>query len=233
MKLFVVFIFSLFCSLLIGQDRFLSGIFPEFGLNAPLNDRWSYLFKLESQNKIIDNTAVDFPTMRYKHSLTDLQSFISIKITYSLKGAVGYQYRLDSDNTNSHRSIQQVAWVSNYRTFRIGSRVRTDQTFLSNASPEFRFRYRAASDIALQGVEIDEGEQYLLLSNELIFGVQSNEFSLENRFVAGIGHFFNNKEKLEFSIDYRTDPYFSGVERHRLWLKLSFYWKLGTFFSIN
>lgn len=233
MKKVFICIFCMVVNLAISQDRFLTGVFPEFGLNAPINDRWSYLFKMESQNRIIDNAALDYPTMRYKHVLTDLQSFISVNITYSTKGALGYQYRLNSDKTNSHRSIQQIAWVSNYRTFRIGSRVRTDQTFINDASPEFRFRYRAASDIALQGLKIDEGEQYLLLSNELIFGVQSYDLSLENRFVVGVGHFFNNKEKLEFSIDYRTDPYFLGVNRHRLWLKISFYWKLGKFFSIN
>lgn len=227
---FILFFVS---NLTLGQDRFLSGIFPEFGLNAPINDRWSYLFKLESQNRIIDNAAMDYPSLRYKHLLTDLQSFMSVNITYSLKGAFGYQYRIDSDKTDSHRSIQQIAWVSNFRTFRIGSRVRTDQTFLNDAPPEYRFRYRAASDIPLQGMKIDDGEQYLLLSNEFILGIQSNEYSFENRFVAGIGHFFNNKEKLEFSLDYRTDPYFSGVNRHRLWIKISFYWKLGKFFSIN
>jgi hypothetical protein len=211
----------------------LGGFFPEMGINLPITDKFAYLLKFESQNEMIDNGNNDFPTARYEHLLTDLQSFLSYKFTYSLKGAIGYQYRFSGSGINSHRSIQQLAWVSNFRTFRIGSRVRADQTFITGAAPEFRLRYRAASDLALKGEDIDPGEQYLIISNEVIVGVEAKDFALENRIVIGAGHYFDNRKKFEISIDYRTDPYFPEVNRHRLWLKMSFYWKLEKFFSIN
>lgn len=233
MRTFIFFIFIFLSSIVVSQDRLLGGLFPEMGVNLPLNDKFAYLLKIESQNELVDNGNYDFPIARYQHLLTDLQSFLSYKLTYSMKGAIGYQYRLSGQGINSHRSIQQVAWVSNFRTFRIGSRVRADQTFINGSIPEFRLRYRAASDIPLKGEDIDPGEQYLIVSNEVILGVEGNDFAMENRFVAGVGHFFDNRRKFELSMDYRTDPYFPEINRHRVWLKLSFYWKLEKFFSIN
>lgn len=233
MRRFIFFIFFIFNASLFGQDRSLGGLFPEVGVNFPLNDKVAYLLKIESQNELIDNENIDFPKFRYQHLLTDLQSFLSYKLTYSLKGAIGYQYRLSGTGLNNHRAIQQIAWVSNFRAFRIGSRVRADQTFANGAFPEFRIRYRAASDIALNGEHIDHGEKYLLVSNEVILATESRDFAVENRLVIGVGHYFDKRRKLEFSIDYRADPFIPEVNRHRTWIKLSFYWKLENFFSIN
>lgn len=227
-------IFIIFLSFVsFSQDRLIAGFFPETGLNFKINERSGYLLKIESQHELIDNTSSFYPAARYEHVLTDVQSFFSYKFTYTVKGAVGYQYRFAQNRTNSHRSIQQIAWVNKFRNFRLGSRVRTDQTFSPTDSPEYRLRYRAATDIPLQGERLDEGEKYLIVSNEFIGSLQSNEFGLENRLVAGIGHYFDKSKKLELSLDYRTDPYFPSINRHRIWLKISYYWNIEKFFSIN
>jgi len=233
MRFFISILIFSFNFVSFSQDRMIAGFFPETGLNFKINDRMGYLLKIESQHELLDNTSTFYPAMRYSHVLTEVQSFFSYKLTYTIKGAVGYQYRFASNRTNSHRSIQQIAWVNNFRKFRLGSRIRTDQTFSSTESPEFRMRYRAATDIPLQGERLDNGEKYLIVSNEFIGSLQSNAFNLENRFVAGIGHYFDSSKKLELSLDYRTDPYFPSVDRHRIWLKISYYWNIEKFFSIN
>lgn len=211
------------------QDtRIYAGIFPEMGLNVPLSEKLKYTAKIESQNGLFIDDAESDNEFKYFHNQTDLQSFLDYKITSRIKGAVGYQYRIE-EGRNSHRSIQQIAWLNQFRTFRLGSRLRTDQKFSSSISPEYRIRYRAATDIPLQGEKLDDGEKYFLLSGEVIYALQGGESSIENRIVTGIGHFFNRTKKLELSIDYRTDPYFPNVNRHRIWCKISFYWNLKGF----
>lgn len=205
-----------------------AGLFPEMGLNVPLNEKLAYAAKIESQHVLFSDDAAIDKEWRYFHDRTDLQSFIEYKITSRIKGAIGYQYRFEGGG-NSHRSIQQLTWLNQFRAFRLGSRVRSDQKFSITESPEYRLRYRAATDIPLQGEKLDDGEKYFLLSNEVIFAFQGGKYSIENRLVSGVGHFFNRTKKLELSIDYRTDPYFPNVNRHRIWCKISFYWNMKGF----
>ncbi len=205
-----------------------AGLFPEMGLNIPLTEKFKYTGKIESQHGLFSDDAVNDNELRYFHNQTDIQSFVEYKVTSRIKTAVGYQYRIE-DGENSHRSIQQLTWLNQFRIFRLGSRLRADQKFSPSISPEYRLRYRASTDIPLQGEKLGDGEKYFLLSTEVIFALQGGESSIENRVVAGIGHFFNRTKKLELSIDYRTDPYFPNVDRHRVWCKISFYWNLKGF----
>lgn len=231
MKVFWYTLISLFLSLGLvraQKARVYAGIFPEVGLNIPLSEKIKYTAKIESQNGLYSDDATKNNEWRYFHNQTDLQSFIEYKVTTRIKGAVGYQYRIE-DGENSHRSIQQLTWLNQFRVLRLGSRVRVDQKYSSTISPEYRIRYRASTDIPLQGEKLDDGEKYLLLSGEVIYALQSGESSIENRVVVGIGHFFDRTKKLELSIDYRTDPYFPNVNRHRVWCKFSFYWSLKGF----
>lgn len=210
------------------NTRVYAGFFPEMGLNIPLTEKFKYIAKIESQHGLFTDDATNENELSYFHNQTDLQSFVEYKVTSRIKTAVGYQHRLE-DGKNSHRSIQQLTWLNQFRVFRLGSRLRADQKFSPSISPEYRLRYRASTDIPLQGEKLDNGEKYFLLSNEVIFVLQGGESSIENRVVAGIGHFFNRTKKLELSIDYRTDQYFPNVNRHRIWCKISFYWNLKGF----
>ncbi|MDX1651582.1 MAG: DUF2490 domain-containing protein [Brumimicrobium sp.] len=210
------------------NTRVQGGLFPEMGLNIPLSQRWKYTAKIESQHGLYRNTVPEDERINYYHYRTDFQSFLEVKLTARIKAAAGYQYRIE-DGGNNHRSIQQITWLNTFRTFRVGSRLRADQRFSPDISPEFRLRYRASSDIPLEGEKLDDGEKYVLLSLEFIPAIQGGEFTLENRLVAGIGHYFDRSKKLEFTLDYRTDPYFPNVNRHRIWCKFSFYWSLKGF----
>jgi len=228
--LFIIICFSYFFGHIAKaqNSRAYAGLFPEMGLNLPLNEKLKYAAKIESQHGLFSDDQQKDKEWGYFHNQTDLQSFLEYKITSRIKCAVGYQYRIE-EGDDSHRSIQQLTWLNQFRVFRLGSRLRTDQKFSPSISPEYRIRYRASTDIPLQGDKLDDGEKYFLLSNEIIYALQGGESSIENRLVAGIGHYFDRTKKLELSIDYRTDPYIPNVDRHRTWCKISFYWNLKGF----
>jgi hypothetical protein len=109
------------------------------------------------------------------------------------------------------------------RSLRMTHRFRTDQTFTAGEKLELRFRYRIALEIPLSGATLDLGEHYLLVSGEPIFSYQEAQLDLENRLVVTLGKLFQNGQKLEWSLDYRTDSFFEKSPRTRLWAKVGYF----------
>lgn len=215
-------VISIMISATFYAQRTYVGFFPEFAFNLKVKQNWKFTGKIESQHRaFLDDSQYD-KSFRYDFDRTDLQFFAARNLTTRSKIAVGYQYRLNGFGQNSHRTIQQIGWLSNFRLYRLGHRVRTDQTFLEEGI-SWRLRYRLSSDIALKGQQLDPGEKYLIVSEELISELYDNEFVLENRFVVGLGWYFLNKHKFETSIDYRMDPIVDSPQRNRIWVKFSFY----------
>lgn len=205
------------------QNRFATGFFPEVSLSYKLNSNYSMTHKIESQHGLFDNQSELNNELDYKHVLTDLQTFLERRINPYIKVALGYQYRIE-DGENTHRPIQQISILQRASKYRIGHRIRTDQTFFKEAEILWRLRYSIKGQVPLQGLELDPGEQYLIVSNELIYMNQNGEDDLENRFVASLGFYFNDKNKLEVGLDYRTDDYLVEDRfRHRLWFKFGYY----------
>ena len=218
--------FVMCCNVYVAQQkRTIIGFFPEYALSYKLNDNWKFIHKIESQHGIFRrDEELEINEVNYFHYRTDLQFFASYSLNPFAKIDAGYQLRFE--NGTSHRFIQQYAWINFWKDFRIGHRIRADQTYEEDESFLWRIRYRLSTDFALQGASIDPGEKYLTGSLETIVGYARPSFEVENRYVVGIGHFFNNKHKLELSIDYRTDDHFNPRFRQRLWSKVSYYWSL-------
>lgn len=205
------------------NTQFSGGLFPEMSLSYNLNDLYSITHKVESQHGLFDNQSQLNEELAYEHVQTDLQSFLGRRINPYVKVALGYQYRIENGE-NTHRPIQQVSILQRESKYRIGHRIRTDQTFFKEADMLWRYRYRIKGQIPLQGLELDPGEKYLILSNELIYMFQNGEDDLENRFVISLGFYFDDKNKLEVGVDYRTDDYLVEDRfRHRSWLKIGYY----------
>lgn len=226
-----VFLFGISAIVLIGfntslkaqNTRFSSGFFPEASLSYKLNEFYSFTHKIESQHGLFDNQSQLNEELTYSHVQTDLQTFLGRKINPFIKVALGYQYRIENGE-NTHRPIQQVSILQRESQYRIGHRIRTDQTFFNEAEMLWRLRYRIKGQIPLQGLELDPGEKYLIFSNELIYMYQDGEDDLENRFVMSLGFYIDDKNKLEVGFDYRTDDYLVEDRfRHRLWLKIGYY----------
>ena len=207
------------------QERvFYAGFFPEAALTGSVSERWQLTFKVESQHGSYDEREEDGERWEYFHDRTDLQGFVALKINPFWKVSGGYQYRLEGgEGVNSHRSIQQVAYVQQLRRVRLGHRLRTDQTYLPDEATEVRLRYRLSVELPLAGESVDPGEFYLLLSDELIGSYQANAGEVENRLVGSLGHYFGKQAKLEGGLDYRTDRYVAEGFRQRLWFKVGAY----------
>ncbi|WP_199856315.1 DUF2490 domain-containing protein [Lunatibacter salilacus] len=208
-----------------GRHLFTSGLFPEAQLTYDISDVYYVTHKVESQHGMFDAQRLN-RELKYSHTLTDLQSFIGRRLNPFVKVDMGYQYRLE-EGENTHRSIQQVAILQRSNFFRIGHRIRTDQTFFDEESALLRLRYRYSVQIPLQGINLDPGEKYLSLSNEAIYMYQDAEDDIENRLVASLGFFIDDNTKYEVGLDYRTDDYLVPQRfRSRLWLKFGVYWSL-------
>lgn len=207
------------------QDNvFYSGFFPEAAVTGSVSDQVQLTFKVESQHGSYDARQTEGERWEYFHDRTDLQGFVALKVNPFWKVSGGYQYRLEGGNgVNTHRSIQQVAYVQRLRRTRLGHRLRADQTYHPTEATEFRLRYRPSLEIPLSGESLDPGEFYLLLSNEVIYSFQEGDSEMENRLVSSLGHYFGKQAKLEAGLDYRTDRYIAEGFRQRLWLKVGAY----------
>lgn len=204
---------------------FTSGFFPEAQLSYNINEDYYVTHKVESQHGMFDSQRLN-RELEYKHTLTDLQSFVGKKINPFVKIDIGYQYRVEKGE-NTHRSIQQVAILQRTNFFRVGHRIRTDQTYFDEESILLRIRYRYSVQVPLQGRDLDPGERYMTLSNEVIYMNQDSEDDIENRLVASLGFYVDDKTKYELGLDYRTDDYLVEDRfRSRLWLKFGVYLSL-------
>lgn len=221
-KRFLIVLFIVSFSVKAQGERFTFGFLPEASLSYKISENYSVTHKIESQNGIYDSNNLN-EELEYVHRLTDLQSFISRKLSPFVKAGIGYQYRIE-EGENTHRTIQQVSILQRESFYRIGHRIRIDETFYKEAPLLFRARYRIKGQVPLQGLSLDPGEKYLSVSNELICMTQSSEDDLENRFAVSLGFYFDDKNKFEVGLDYRTDDYLVEDRfRHRLWFKLGYY----------
>ncbi|GAB5413967.1 MAG: hypothetical protein Cons2KO_15700 [Congregibacter sp.] len=202
-------------------SEFFTGLFPEAAVTKRLENGRQLTFKVEHQH-ITYNEADEDQGLQFTRYRTDLMAFYGWKLNAANSLALGVFHRVQ-DRSNANRLIQQFATVQRLRNLSLGHRFRTDQTFTDGEDTEFRFRYRLAAQIPLSGSKLEPHENYLMLSNEPIFSYQSGDFEIENRFVIGIGRLLSPDEKLELSIDYRTDKYIQSGFRHRLWLKVGYF----------
>lgn len=202
------------------EKLFYGGYFPELALTQSLAKNTSITFKVESQHIQYDNRELGSNLWKYAHYRTDLQGFISSKLSPYWKISIGYQYRIEGSGPDHHRAVQQLAYVQNSPGVRFGHRLRSDQTFSAGIeSTEYRLRYRFSSEIPLIGQTLEPKEIYLLASNEIISGIKAGQSELENRLVGSLGYYFGMKAKVEAGIDWRIDKIISKGLRNRLWLK--------------
>tara|TARA_Y100001980_G_C14556872_1_gene351927 strand:- start:2780 stop:3457 length:678 start_codon:yes stop_codon:yes gene_type:complete len=215
-------LFGFVCSR--AQEVFYGGFFPEFSLTKKISSKMHGTFKVESQHGLYDHQEVE--SWEYFHDRTDLQFFVGRSLTPLIKVDVGYQYRVDPSGGNNHRLIQQIAFIQRLASGKIGHRIRTDQTFSEDEEDVlYRIRYRLAYQKPLQGAELDPGEFYLSLSNELIYAYEAGDQEFENRLVGSLGYVFSDTIKMESGMDYRTDRFIAPGFRQRLW------WKTGAYLA--
>jgi hypothetical protein len=208
------------------KPDFSGGLTPEITLSRRLAEDFQLTGKIESQHSTVNDKLPGGIDWQYRYESTDLQLFAARSLHPLWKVAGGYQYQISASSANNHRTIQQLSYLQRLEGYRLGHRLRTDQTFYPSAANKYRLRYRLSGELPLQGFMVDPGEYYLVLSNELLVGWQGQARDLENRFALAMGWYLNRAHQLEAGFDYRTDGYLHRIIHHRLWLTLGWYLKL-------
>lgn len=221
--LFYLFLFMSFASSFGQNQQFSTGFFPELSLTKKLKNDQKITFKIEHQDILYTNSGEQRQELQFTHYRTDLMSFYDLKLNPSKSIALGVFHRIQ-EGANANRIIQQFASVNRLRGLKLAHRLRTDQTFTKGESIEVRLRYRIAAEIPLSGSTLDQGEHYLLLSNEPILSLQEGEFEIENRLIFSLGKLLTSSQKLEWGIDYRTDGFIQEGFRTRLWAKVGYFY---------
>ncbi|MFD2532413.1 DUF2490 domain-containing protein [Gracilimonas halophila] len=172
------------------------------------------------------------------NSLRDLDNrsavrYIEPKLTFSysttpsIKIGGGYYYRNVTPflpgNQYEHRFLEQIGFVSYIGDKRIAHRLRAEQRVRSS-SYQNRIRYRLSYDFPLEGQKLDAGEKYFIIKNEMMSAFNKDEADAENRADIGLGWYFNDKQKFELGLQYRTQDIFSdGGINHLFLIRTSYY----------
>lgn len=225
-RYYLTLIFLCFAFLSQAQSQvFFSGFFPEASITKKLKNENRINFKVENQHILFDNRSESLEQFKLKHYRTDLMSFYDWRLSPTKSVALGVFHRFQ-EGSDANRFIQQFGYLQRNRFMRIAHRFRTDQTFEKGDKIEIRFRYRLALEIPLNGATLDPSEYYLAISNEPIISYQEQAMELENRLVFSLGKLIKNGERLEWSLDYRTDGFVEKPFRTRLWAKVGYFYSL-------
>lgn len=216
----LLFFFTICCVASASSQAFTSGLLPDIVLSYKAGENYGIIHKLESRFPMYDSES---KTGDIIFERLDFQNFLERKIGLFSKVAIGYQFRFNNNDFNEHRFIQQLTWSDNLRNFRLGHRIRADQTVSEGEAPEFRFRYRAKVQLPLQGQELDPGEYYLSLSDEVLSFFKSSDWGLDNRVVVKVGLYINDKNKIETGLDWRMEGFSTDTTEHSVWFALSWY----------
>lgn len=194
---------------------------PELSYSWKSSDRLGFNTKLSVFNSIRDldnNAAIEY---------IEPQFTFSYGLTGRTKLGGGYYYRLTTPMIDGyqyeHRFLQQIGFISFIGDRRLAHRVRLEQRIRSS-SYQNRLRYRLSYDFPLQGEQLDPGEKYLILKDEMMTAFNKDEADAENRVSVGMGWYFNSKQKFELGLQYRTQDIFSdsGIS-HLFLLSTSYY----------
>ena len=185
------------------QDQF--EVFNEnaFAVRHGFSKAYSVNFELSSRAYVYTQDAVSFVTRQVQ-----IGHFSTLKLNLKNSVALGIMYRnreLFEDSSNEVRLTQQFNRRSIFKTLRFGHRLRSEQRFYDDFTT-FRFRYRLALDLPLQGLKLDVGETYIVVSNEALL-TNSKVFKpeLEYRVSPSLGILLSKDLIFEFGLELRLD----------------------------
>jgi hypothetical protein len=167
-------------------------------------------------------------TVLYKIRQVQISHFSALKLDLKQSIALGLMYRnrdVFENSRNEVRLTQQYNRKSIFKTLRFGHRFRSEQRFYDEFTA-FRFRYRLALDIPLQGLKLDVGETYLVVTNEgLLTSTKIHKPEIEYRISPSLGVLLSEDLNLEFGVELRLDKLNIKMEE-RIFLNTSIELKL-------
>ena len=175
----------------------------EFATRHSVTKAYSINFALSSRAFVFTDDD-----LTYRMRQLQLSHFSTLKLDLRHSIGLGLMYRnrdAFEASSNEIRLTQQLNRKTVSRTWRLGHRFRSEQRFYDDYI-EFRFRYRFAMDVPLQGLKLDVGETYLVITNEGLL-TNSNRIKpeIEYRFSPSVGVLLTEDLNIEFGLELRLD----------------------------
>jgi len=212
---------SLMCLSTYAQSQLDIGILPKIVASTELTDHLSLAGSLQS--RLLRKGDTDMK-QGFMYALTDLTGIAEYRLRGGTRLAAGYLLRSRKGEI-IHRSLQQASWTRSLHIYRLGHRLRTDQTYLPSGDIALRLRYALSLQVPLQGLNLDPRELYLKLGVEQLHQLAEGEFSTELRFIPALGYYHSDKSKIELGVDSRYDSLWSEDDTLTLWSTISYYWR--------
>lgn len=173
--------------------------------NLSFNHRASSNYKLnfsfKSRNFIYDNNDL---FIKQRH--LEIGHFSTFNVSFKSSVSVGLMIRNRDwfeDSENEFRTTIQFNTKKIKDQMRFGHRFRSEQRFFES-STSYRFRYRLAFDIPLEGEKLNIGETYFVSTTEVLWSLSKKDKPLlDNRWSAQIGWLQSKKTKLQLGLEYR------------------------------
>ena len=166
--------------------------------------------KLYSVNFELSNRAFIYRNNSSIYRMRQLQisHFSDFKLDLRQNIALGLMYRnrgAFEDSSNEIRLTQQYNLKSIFKTLRFGHRFRSEQRFYDQFTA-FRFRYRLALDVPLQGLKLDIGETYFVVTNEVLWtSTKISKPEFDYRISPSLGILLSKNLNLEFGVELRLE----------------------------
>ena len=219
------FVLALQINYLKAQNRYEIGGLPTLNFNKKITKKWSVNFQYATRHLFKSGDFGGDSNTNYDFILSDYTLLTSKKVGLNNKLTGGLLYRREQGETIL-RAIQQFTIVRRYANFRLAHRFVTDQTFEDQEDFAFRFRYRLASEIPLNGNVADTNEFYLKINNEYLQLFQGNQYDIEIRFIPMLGYVLKNGQKVEFGLDYRVNNFMNADAEHTFWTGINWFIQL-------
>lgn len=214
---------AIFCCRGFGQTNFESLGETAFSINHDFSQSYKTNFALRSRYFLYRDESVNFENRQ-----VDLVHFSTLSLDYRHSLSIGIQYRIRESidgGSNELRLMQQFNYTKRNETLRFGHRFRFEQRILLDLTI-LRSRYRFALDLPLNGIKLDVGETYLVLSMEALLSQgKIIKPELDHRTTGNIGWAISKKSKLQFGLEYRFEAFNSKTE-HKLFVLSSFILKV-------
>jgi len=201
-KLLVLFV-MLFGIKGLAQDYLETFSESAFALRHRVNKSYSTNWELSTRAYLNQDDQFSYVTRQIQFG-----HFSTYKLNLKNSIALGLMYRnrdVFENSSNEVRITQQFNRKSIYKTLRFGHRFRSEQRFYKNFTA-YRFRYRLALDLPLQGLKLDVGETYLVITSEgLLTTAKPNKPEIEYRLSPAVGILLSEQLILEFGVELRLD----------------------------
>lgn len=222
----LLILFCIVSSPVLGQNSYRSGLLPTINLNQKFAQGWRINYQWQSRWILAEGVFSEPADKRWAYSLSDLSIVGSKKVQGNKGLAIGFLTRFAGDQQR-FRLLQQYTSVEKFPAFRLGHRIRTDQTWGGEDAMIFRLRYRLSFDVALNGSTTNQNELYFKLNHEYLTALEAKDLSLEIRMIPMIGLLLTDNNKLETGLDYRFDKIGAPKSRHSFWWAVNWYYSFG------